>query len=309
MKKRYVTFVILFVFFALPDTPAQDFSRIIQLQQRRMNGPDVSKVQRRLLSLGFKKTGAADGWYGPLTEASVKTIQHYMGFPRDGKVTRAFWNMIFDTKEEGILRDISIINNYAGNSFAETSRRNGSNADFDEWIIGTIKDEVKTVTFRHVNEGLIIFRFKLYYLADAVFIIQDVYYGDYRTRIYLKTAKDMVELKNGGRLQADPALEGILNRVREGIGSAGLKAPSPPIPDFGTNPAVQTPAASAQVPAPPEPAAPAQPAAQTSSSAQTPSAVQTPPVPPSAPVPAPAPVPPVDLAPKIPLTPPGAVTP
>jgi hypothetical protein len=57
-------------------------------------------------------------------------------------------------------------------------------------------------------------------------MIQDVYYGDYKTHIYLKTAQDFLELKNGARTPVDPAMEGIIKRVKEGIESAGLTVPA-----------------------------------------------------------------------------------
>ncbi|MDR2471560.1 MAG: peptidoglycan-binding protein [Treponema sp.] len=273
-----VFLLVMFVSFA-PHAEAQNFSRIIQMQRSRMNGPDVAALQRRLLSLGFKKTGAADGWYGPLTEGSIKTIQSFMAFPQDGRVTRNLWNVIFDDKQEGLLRDIGIIANQDQITSLVTRKGNETNVDFDEWSIGSFKDEVKIVTFRHINEGLIIFRFTLYYSADAVFMIQDVYYGDYRRRVFLKTARDFVELRNGERTPADPAMEGILNRVREGIAGAGLKAPPPPIPDFGAVPAAPAGApanAAGQRPA----AAPANPPAQ------SPAPSSAPAVPPAASAPA-----------------------
>lgn len=237
MKKSSIAFFLLLFIASLSSLEAQGFSRVIQLQRSRMNGADIAAVQRRLLSLGFKKTGAADGWYGPLTEASVKTIQHYMGFPRDGKVTKTFWDMLFQIKNEGLLRDIGIIANYVPGNFIVTAKREGSNFDFNEFEISTQDNEVKAVLFRHINNGLIICRFKVWYLADAIFIIRDIYYGDFRTIVYLKTAGGFFELRNGIQNPADPAMEGIIIRINEGIVSAGLAVP-PLIPVFapeGTN--------------------------------------------------------------------------
>ena len=223
MKKSFTIFLFLLLISALSNLNAQNFSRVIQLQKNRMNGADVTRVQRRLLSLGFRKTGAADSWYGPLTEGSVKTVQYYMGFSQDGKVTRAFWDVLFDAKNDGLLKNISIIASYAPGSFVVTVRRNGSDYDFDEFQISSKNDDVTSVLFQHISNGLITARFRIWYLADAIFVIRDIYYGDYRTQVYLKTADGFFELKNGVQNPADIAMEGILVRVKDGIDSVGLK--------------------------------------------------------------------------------------
>ena len=259
MKKAAAVVVVFLALSAAAE--AQNFSRVIRMQPKRMNGPDVTRLQQRLLSLGFKRTGPADSWYGPLTEGSVKTVQYYMGFSEDGRVTKAFWDVLFDPKNDGLLRNIAIIANYAPGSFVLTTRRIGTNSDFDEFIAGTLNNEVKNVLFRHINEGLIIFRFRIWYLADAVFMIQDVYYGDYRTRVYVKTAGDFSEIRNGAQNPADPAMEGILNRVKEGVSAAGLTVPTlipASLPADNQSKAPQ-PAAPAAQPAAPQtqPAAPA----------------------------------------------------
>jgi len=289
MKK--IPFVVILFFLLISVLPAQDFSRVLQLQSRRMNGADVTRLQRRLTTLGLKSVGPVDGWYGPLTEGAVKTVQYFLGFPQDGKVTRALWNTIFDPKQDGNLKNISIISNYSQGSLIVTTKRNGTNTDFDEFVVSTLNKEVKAVVFRHVNEGLIIFRFRLWYLADAVFMVQDVYYGDYARRVYLKTTQSFLELKNGAGNPADPAMEGILNRAREGIASAGLTAPQliPANQPVNSPAAPATPAATSPAPPPPAPATPPPPPA-------------TPP--PPAPPPAPEPVAPAAPSPATPATPP-----
>jgi peptidoglycan hydrolase-like protein with peptidoglycan-binding domain len=251
MKKHrlmVLPFILLFTL-VLPDLFAQDFSRVIELKTRtlRMNGPDVTKLQNRLLSLGFKKTGAADGWYGPLTEGTIRTVQSFLGFAQDGKVTRPLWNLIFDTPQEALLKNISIISNYNNSNFTVTSKRIGGNLDFDDFIVSSLNNEIRIVLFQHVNEGLLIFRFRVYYLPGAAIIRQDVYYGDYRTRLYLKNSQGFFELKNGGQIPADPALEGILNRIKEQTSAIMLPVPA-------------SQAAPPEAPAAPAPAAPATPA-------------------------------------------------
>jgi len=77
----------------------QNFSRVLELNAKRMNGPDVEALQKRLLQLGFAGIGEADGYYGPKTEETVKTIQKFAGFEESGKVDRALWNFVFGNDE------------------------------------------------------------------------------------------------------------------------------------------------------------------------------------------------------------------
>ena len=256
----FLAFFFLTMFTVLPTgLSAQTFSRVIQLQNRRMNGPDVTHLQRRLLALGFSKTGPADGWYGPLTEGSVRTLQYFLGFPQDGRVTRAFWNVLFDSGKDSLFRNISTIANFP-ETFTVTSKREGTNTSFQEFVIGSQNNNVRTVLFRQVNEGLITFRFRLWYLSDAVFIMQDVYYGEYRRYMYIVTAQGLFELKNGMLSPADPAIEGILNRVNAGISSLELP-PSGVIPPSGAVPSSEAVPPSEAVPSseavPPSGAVPA----------------------------------------------------
>jgi len=73
----------------------QGFTRDLFLAEKRFYGEDVLALQRKLLSLGFTVVGEADGWFGPNTETAVKKLQGWLGFPADGKVTKAVWNALF----------------------------------------------------------------------------------------------------------------------------------------------------------------------------------------------------------------------
>ena len=53
--------------------------------QRGSTGPDVTRLQQRLLDLGFDPNGV-DGVFGPGTEAAVKAFQQANGLGVDGKV-------------------------------------------------------------------------------------------------------------------------------------------------------------------------------------------------------------------------------
>jgi peptidoglycan hydrolase-like protein with peptidoglycan-binding domain len=93
---------------------SQTFSRVIELRNPRMNGQDISSLQNRLLSLGFS-IGSADGYYGPLAEEAVKNIQAFSGFESDGKVNRALWDYIFNSRNNELLSNINIVSGYNEN--------------------------------------------------------------------------------------------------------------------------------------------------------------------------------------------------
>ena len=95
----------------------QNFSRVLELNARRMNGPDVEALQKRLLYLGFAGVGEADGYYGPKTDEIIKTIQKFAGFEENGKVDRPLWNFIFgnDDFNNQYLRLIQIVAQYKPN--------------------------------------------------------------------------------------------------------------------------------------------------------------------------------------------------
>jgi hypothetical protein len=78
-----------------PNVFRENFSRVLELNTKRMNGPDVEALQKRLLYLGFSGVGEADGYYGPKTEEIIKTIQKFAGFDENGKVDRTLWDFIF----------------------------------------------------------------------------------------------------------------------------------------------------------------------------------------------------------------------
>jgi len=103
----------------------QNFSRVLELNARRMNGSDVEALQKRLLYLGFAGVSEADGYYGPKTEEVIKTIQKFSGFEENGKVDRALWNFIFGNDDFTIkyLRLIQIVAQYKPNELRKTEGR------------------------------------------------------------------------------------------------------------------------------------------------------------------------------------------
>ncbi|MFC4424715.1 peptidoglycan-binding domain-containing protein [Deinococcus navajonensis] len=81
---------------ASPSLGPQPFSRVLELQERRMNGADVRAVQNRLIALTLNSSGGqGDGWYGPVTAATVRAFQTANGLPVTGRVDRSTWNLLF----------------------------------------------------------------------------------------------------------------------------------------------------------------------------------------------------------------------
>jgi len=76
------------------------YYRVIELQDPRMNGPDVVELQKTLLFLGYSSVGEADGYYGPATEKAVKELQTDRGTNADGKVDRDFWEYLLIRLED-----------------------------------------------------------------------------------------------------------------------------------------------------------------------------------------------------------------
>ena len=133
MKTR-ISFVVIMlaVLYICPHYVfGQNFSRVLELNARRMNGPDVEALQKRLLSSGFEGVGEADGYFGPKTEEVIKTIQKFAGFDENGKVDRALWNFIFGNDDFTIsyLRLIQIVAQYKPNELRKTENR----LSYDYW--------------------------------------------------------------------------------------------------------------------------------------------------------------------------------
>ncbi|ASN79822.1 peptidoglycan-binding domain-containing protein [Deinococcus ficus] len=72
------------------------FRRVLGVQSPRMNGSDVLAVQNRLIALTLGGAGGrGDGWYGPVTAATVRAFQAVNGLPVTGRVDEATWRRLF----------------------------------------------------------------------------------------------------------------------------------------------------------------------------------------------------------------------
>lgn len=74
------------------------FRRTLQVQGERLNGADVAAVQNRLIALTRPSGGGrGDGWYGPVTAATVRAFQAANGLPVTGRVDRSTWTLLFSS--------------------------------------------------------------------------------------------------------------------------------------------------------------------------------------------------------------------
>jgi hypothetical protein len=72
------------------------FRRTLSVLSPRLNGSDVLAVQNRLISLMRPaRPGRGDGWYGPVTAATVRAFQGANGLPVTGTVDRPTWDALF----------------------------------------------------------------------------------------------------------------------------------------------------------------------------------------------------------------------
>jgi hypothetical protein len=72
-------------------------TRRLSLQDPHMQGEDVKAAQQRLLDLGYRQVGAADGIFGPNTDASVRSFQLLNDITVDGIVGPQSWERLFSS--------------------------------------------------------------------------------------------------------------------------------------------------------------------------------------------------------------------
>lgn len=77
------------------------FTRPLQLQNPRLSGVQVRSLQQRLLELGYREVGEADGFFGPKTQAAVGAFQKRLSSASgqkvrtDGVVDGVTWANLF----------------------------------------------------------------------------------------------------------------------------------------------------------------------------------------------------------------------
>lgn len=70
----------------LPATPTTMATRLLLLQDPPLTGADVLAIQERLRDLGYAEVGAADGIFGPRSDATVRRFQATNNLEVDGVV-------------------------------------------------------------------------------------------------------------------------------------------------------------------------------------------------------------------------------
>lgn len=91
---------------AVPTLAPLPFTRPLRLTDPRLNGADVRAAQDRLIALTRPSGGGrGDGWYGPVTAATVRAFQAANALPATGQVDRATWNLLFSARARTLAAD------------------------------------------------------------------------------------------------------------------------------------------------------------------------------------------------------------
>jgi len=152
---------------------AQDFSRIIEVRNNRMYGLDIIRLQTQLKNYGFDEIGEIDGYYGPLSENVIKTIQIFGGFEQNGKVDKLLWDFIFNNSNKIILENISIISKYNVDDFIKKhENRMGYSTEggyIEEYYLN---DEIKVIKLHLFGETFQVECYFYYINSNYYFIVQ-----------------------------------------------------------------------------------------------------------------------------------------
>jgi len=150
-----------------------DFSRTIELESDRMNGSDIIKLQTQLKNYGFDEIGEIDGYYGPLSEKIIKTIQYFSGFEQNGKVDRPLWGFIFNDSKKIILENINLISKYNVDNFIKKrENRMGYSTEGGHIEYHYLNDEVKIIKLHLFGETYQVEYYFYYINSNYYFIIQ-----------------------------------------------------------------------------------------------------------------------------------------
>ena len=190
--------------------PGLDFNnlRVLELNEKRMNGPDVEALQKRLLYFGFAGVGEADGYYGPKTTETIKTIQKFAGFEEDGKVDRALWYFIFGNDDFNIkyLSLIQIVAKYKPNELRKIEGRlsyeyqNFYGYSYTIYFANDGRMRILDISGGNGDNGY----GKTYYFADSdkyivLYYIQNVNERQARRNVFISTDDYSANIKQGKR--------------------------------------------------------------------------------------------------------------
>lgn len=204
---------------------AVDFSRDLKLTQSRMNGADVTEVQKRLLSLGFAEVGTADGWFGPKTETAVKRYQELLGFTPSGVVNKALWQVMF--QGTGLLgklhADLKTVSSLSPGSYTKKeSELSGRSSEGGSVVRYTDKGVLKMAEIDLYGEmGKVSYRV---YPVEDRYVVTEARYSypepfdlehaqvEYSAYYYLKS--QTYQVKDGAFLDADYDSPGVLEILK-----------------------------------------------------------------------------------------------
>jgi len=125
------------------DVSDQSF-REIYVASPRLHGPEIKRLQERLVELGFAGIGEIDGLYGPQTAEEVYFIKAALGYadcyireddwrPDDySVVNRALWDSIFDPEMDMFLSGISRIRIFNDDPLIHEPENNPNVTEFEE---------------------------------------------------------------------------------------------------------------------------------------------------------------------------------
>lgn len=91
-----VTWGVLFSHRPNTGGSSEQWTRALYYTSPQMYGEDIKKVQKRLNTLDFN-CGNANGYFGPNTDAAVRSFQGANGLDVDGSVGPATWGKLFST--------------------------------------------------------------------------------------------------------------------------------------------------------------------------------------------------------------------
>jgi hypothetical protein len=173
MKKIIIS---LFLLFVVKNIFSQDFTRIIEVRNNRMNGPDILRLQTQLKKYGFDGIGEIDGYYGPLSETIIKKIQYFSGFEQNGKVDKDLWDFLFNGSNKSLMEEINIVSKYDINELTmESNSRGGYSTIGGEVNKYYRNNEIKMIWLHLAGETYQV-NYHLYYIkSDYYFIINEHY--------------------------------------------------------------------------------------------------------------------------------------
>jgi hypothetical protein len=268
---RNILFLFIFVFFFITCSKKQEinkfiesenkeiitdqaFSRTIELENDRMFGSDIIKLQTQLKNYGFDEIGEIDGFYGPLSEKIIKTIQYFSGFEQNGKVDLPLWNFIFNDSNRIILENINLISKYNVDGFIK-KRENRIGYSTEGGYIEKyyLNDEIKMIKIHLFGETFQVEYYFYYMDSNNYFIVEKYHrypfpinylfldpnkldadelerYADeleviandefyvktvIEYKAYLKNSNSLYQMKNGNLSKTDFDLDNLLTIIKD----------------------------------------------------------------------------------------------